>query len=187
MGFKSVEEIHAFLLARAFKLEVYRLIRGSPEARADLRYKSQIQEALAGAQSNIREGYRRWHAGTFAHFLGFAGASLAEGLERLQDGIDREYFRAADCVKAQQLGDRASRATTALQTRERQLAEENRRKRKRQDQGPRTKGPGTNGPRTNGPGTNGPGTNGPGTNGPGTRDQQDQAPRTKDPGRRGSS
>jgi four helix bundle protein len=149
MGFKSVEEIQAYLLTRAFKLEVYRLIRSSPEARVDLRFKSQIQEALAGAQSNIREGYRRWHAGEFAHFLGFAGASLAEGLERLQDGIDREYFLAADCIPAQQLGERASKATAALQTTERRLAEENRRKKKGPrgaDPGPGTKDPGPKDP-----------------------------------------
>lgn len=137
MGFKSVEEIHAFQLTRAFKLECYRLIRGSPQAKADLRFKSQIQEALAGAESNISEGFRRWPAGEFAHFLSFAKASLEEGLRRLQDGIDREYFQPESCVHAQHLGDRALRCTAALHTTERQLAEENKRKKRRPLRRPR--------------------------------------------------
>ena len=74
MGFKAVEEIHAYNLTRAFKLEVYRLIRSSPEARSDWRYRSQVREALAGAESNISEGFARWVAGDFAHFLSFTRA-----------------------------------------------------------------------------------------------------------------
>jgi len=151
MGFKTLEEIDAYNLTRAFKLEVYRLIRSSPEAKADLRFKSQIREALSGAESNTVEGFRRWVAHEFAHFLSFSGASLQEGLTRLQDGIDREYFTAAQCVHARELGVRASKATAALQTTLRRLADENRRRKKRQrkrrsdetdeDVGPRTKDP----------------------------------------------
>ena len=148
MGFKAVEEIHAYNLTRAFKLEVYRLIRSSPEARSDWRYRSQVREALAGAESNISEGFARWVAGDFAHFLSFTRASLKEGLTRLQDGVDREYFVLVECAKAQRLGVRALKATTALQTSLRHLAEENRRKNRRRDQGPRTQDPG---PRTKDP------------------------------------
>jgi four helix bundle protein len=181
MGFKTVDEIHAYNLTRSFKLEVYRLIRSSPEARRDWRFRSQIREALAGAESNIEEGFARWVAGDFAHFLSFTKASLKEGLSRLQDGIDREYFRPAECVEAERLGIRALKASTALQTSLRRLAEENRlrnrhrtpRKPPPKDLGPRTEdlGPRTEdlGPRTEdlGPRTEdlGPGTKdqGPGT------------------------
>ena len=146
MGFKRVEDIYAFQLSRAFKLEVYGLMRGSPQATRDLRFQSQIQEALAGAESNIDEGFRRWHAGVFAHFLGMAASSLGEGLRRLQDGIDRGYFKPDDCANAQTLGLRALKATTALATKERQRADENRRRklrgrRRTKDEGPSTKGP----------------------------------------------
>jgi hypothetical protein len=87
-------------------------------------------------------------AGDFAHFLSFTKASLKEGLSRLQDGVDREYFVPADCAKAQRLGVRALKATTALQTSLRHMAEENRRKNRRRtaknpepkDPGPRTPG-----------------------------------------------
>ena len=126
MGFKTIEEMQAYQLTRAFKLEVYRLIRASPGARGDFRFKSQVQEALSGAESNIAEGFRRWAAGEFAHFLRYAIASLEEGRRRLQDGIDREYFNASDCATAQELGERASKATTALQTSLRNLAERRR-------------------------------------------------------------
>ncbi len=130
MGFRSLEEIHAYVLTREFKLRVYRLIRSSPEARSDWRFRSQVREALSGAESNIVEGFRRWLAPEFAHVLGFARASLQEGLTRLQDGIDREYFEPPDCVEARRLGERALGATTNLQTSLRRIAEENRRKKK---------------------------------------------------------
>ena len=116
MGFRTLEEIRAYGLTRSFKLEIYRLIRLSPAARSDLRFKAQIQEALAGAESNIAEGFRRWRAPQFAHFLGFAIGSLEEGRRRLQDGIDREYFAAAECAEAQRLGEQAIKTTAALQT-----------------------------------------------------------------------
>ena len=141
MGFKTLEEIHAYTLTREFKLEVYRLIEESPGAQRDARFRSQVHEALSGAESNIGEGFARWNAGEFARFLSFAVASLKEGRLRVQDGIDRRYFQAADCARAQRLGERAYRATSALRREEERLAAEKRRRRKRQrkDPGPRTR------------------------------------------------
>ena len=121
MGFRTLDEIRAYERTRSFKPEVYRLVRLSPGARSDLRFKAQIQEALAGAESNIAEGFRRWRAPQFAHFLGFAIGSLEEGRRRLQDGIDREYFAVGDCAEAQRLGEEAIKTTVALQTSLRQL------------------------------------------------------------------
>jgi len=140
MGFKTLEEIHAFNLTREFKLEVYRLIEASPGAQRDARFRSQVQEALSGAESNIGEGFARWGAGEFARFLCIAVASLKEGQLRVQDGIDRRYFPAADCHRALHLGERAFKATAALRREEERLAEEKRRRKRRigKDQGPRT-------------------------------------------------
>jgi four helix bundle protein len=144
MGFKTLEEIHAYNLTREFKLEVYRLIEVSSGAQRDARFRSQVQEALSGAESNIGEGFARWGAGEFARFLAIAVASLKEGQLRVQDGIDRRYFPAADCQRALRLGERAFKATASLRREEERLAAENRRRRNRRgkDPGPKDQGRG---------------------------------------------
>ena len=116
MGVSTIEELRAWQLARAFKLEVYRLIRESPDGRADYRFKSQLADAAAGAESNIAEGFRRFHAADFTRFLTYAGASIEEATRRVQDGIDRGYFDERDCASALRLGVEAGKTTMALRT-----------------------------------------------------------------------
>jgi four helix bundle protein len=100
MGIRRLEDLECYQLTRAFKLEVYRLLRLSDGVRLDGKYRSQLSEALAGAESNIAEGFRRWIATEISRFLMYAIASLEEALRRLGDGIDRGYFREADCEHA---------------------------------------------------------------------------------------
>jgi four helix bundle protein len=116
MGAKNLGELQAYLAARALKLEVYRLVRAHPEANSDFKFRSQLFEAVASNESNIAEGYRRFVPGEFAHFLSFAAASNQEAITRIQDGIDRGYFKAESCKLAFELADRSARLTTALQT-----------------------------------------------------------------------
>jgi four helix bundle protein len=80
MGAKNLHELRAYQKARAFKLEVYRLIDESSEAQRDRKFRSQLMEAAASNEMNVREGFRRFRAGDMAHFLSFALASLAEAL-----------------------------------------------------------------------------------------------------------
>ena len=114
MGAKNIEELRAYQRARAFKLEVYRLIDESSEAQRDWKFRSQLMESAASNEMNIREGFRRFRAGDMAHFLSVALASLAEALGWLEDGIDRRYFRREDCVQALALGDASDKTTMAL-------------------------------------------------------------------------
>jgi four helix bundle protein len=114
MGVKRVEDLRAYQQARLFKLEVYRLIDDSPAAQKDWKFRSQLAEAAASNESNVREGFRRFTAAEMARFLVYALASLSEALGRVQDGIDRQYFRAEDCSNAFALGDTSDRTTTAL-------------------------------------------------------------------------
>lgn len=116
MGAKRLEELRAWQAARAFKLEVYRLIRQSAAASADLRFKSQLQEAAASGEANVAEGFHRFVAGEFAHFLGFARASIAEAQVRVQDGIDRGYFESNDTTECLRFGRDAMALVTALKT-----------------------------------------------------------------------
>jgi len=114
MGFRTLEEIRAYRAARAFKREIYRLLDSSSRAQNDLRFRSQLQEAAASAVSNIAEGFGRYLAGEFTYFLRVSRGSIKEALDRIDDGVDRRYFKTESCHRARQLGDEASRLTTSL-------------------------------------------------------------------------
>jgi len=116
MGFKTLGELKAYGAARALKLEIYRLVKAHPAAYNDYRFRNQIFEAAASVEMNIAEGFRRYSAGDFAHFLRIARASLEEATGWLQDGIDREYFTDASCRRARELADETGRLTTGLIT-----------------------------------------------------------------------
>jgi four helix bundle protein len=111
MGFKRLEDCHAFQLARAFKRAVYAIVKESPGAMRDHQFRMQIQDALSSAESNIGEGFYRFGAGEMSHFLRIALGSMGEGMLRLNDGVDRGYFSETRCREALQLGDRAIGAT----------------------------------------------------------------------------
>ena len=114
MGAKNLNELRAYQKAHAFKLEVYRLVDDSPEAKRDWKFRSQLMEAAASNEMNVREGFRRFRAAEMAHFLSFALSSLAEALGWIEDGIDRRYFRREDCAHALVLGDASDKTTLAL-------------------------------------------------------------------------
>ncbi len=116
MGFKTLSEVKAYLAARAFKLEIYRLVKSEPAAYNDLRYRGQIFDAAGSTEMNVAEGYRRYRAGEFAHFLRIARGSLGEAIGWVQDGIDRGYFTDTACQPARDLGDEAGRLITGLIT-----------------------------------------------------------------------
>ena len=78
MGVKRLEDLVAFQLAVEFKLEVYRLIRESPAARRDFRFRAQLSDASASVEACLAEGWHRYVAGEFVTFLRYARASLAE-------------------------------------------------------------------------------------------------------------
>src|SRR5947207_15358669 len=104
MGVRKLEDLRAFQTARAFKLEVYRLIKKSHRAWTNYKFQSQLRDAAASGEANVAEGFRRWRAAEFAHFLAYAIASMEEALRRVQDGIDRDYFEVQECSLAFDLG-----------------------------------------------------------------------------------
>jgi four helix bundle protein len=114
MGVQKLEELTAWRVSRAFKLEVYRLVRDNPSANADLRLRSQLMEAAASVESNVAEGFERYSAGEFARFLSFSRASARESLVRLQDGVDRGHFSQNEITEAVELGNRSIALITAL-------------------------------------------------------------------------
>ena len=116
MGAKRLEDLRAWQFTRAFKIEVYRLVRQSPMARSDFRFRQQLMDAAASGEANLAEGFRRFGAGEFIRFLGFAIASIEEASRRVQDGIDREYFTQEACQSALTLGLTALKNAMALKT-----------------------------------------------------------------------
>jgi four helix bundle protein len=128
MGVKRLEDLIAFKLAVEFKRGVYRIVKKSADACADLRYRSQIFDAASSIEANIAEGWRRFSAGDMAHFLTFALGSLEETKRRLKDGIDRGYFTAAECADVLELGNRCGAATMALAKSLRAFAKQSRRR-----------------------------------------------------------
>jgi four helix bundle protein len=110
---KTIEELLAYQLAGEFKDEVYHLVNGCGQP-VDFKYRSQLFDAAAGVQPNIREGFDRNKPGEFAQFLRYALGSLGEACTRVLDGVDRGYFTRERCDPALRLGKRCRDVTRAL-------------------------------------------------------------------------
>jgi four helix bundle protein len=124
VGVHGVEDLRAWQLARAFRLEVHALVRGSPGARADAWFRDQLCHAASRGEADIAEGFRRYRARDFARFLSYAIASLEEAVRRVQDGIDRGHFDAARSRRALRLGQEAGRTSIGLRRSLRQFIED---------------------------------------------------------------
>jgi len=114
MGVRRVEDLIAWQLANAFKVEIYRLIRESAGARGDHRFRDQLRDSAVSVGMNIGEGFLRYGAPEFARYLTIALASLGESVLWLHDGIDREHFDHAACREALLLAKRCRIATLRL-------------------------------------------------------------------------
>ncbi len=114
MGVKRLEDLVAFQLAVEFKLEVYRLIRESPAARRDFRFRAQLSDASASVEACLAEGWHRYVAGEFVTFLRYARASLAEAERWLGDGVARGYFEPHTIAKSLDTAGRCGAALTNL-------------------------------------------------------------------------
>ena len=115
MVFKKIEDSVAFRLTQEFKLATYRLVRGSPDAYNDIRFRSQLYDAVRSAESNIDEGFHRDSTGEIINFLGIARGSIAEAKRRIRDGVDCGYYSEDSIASVIILGSRAGGALAAWQ------------------------------------------------------------------------
>lgn len=115
MGFSSLGEIDAYNLSIDFKRSVYALVKSHPAASRDLSFRDQLFKAVAGPPANIAEGFARRKPRVFRQFLIYARSSITEALTWIADGIDREYYSAAEARETIVLGRRAAGAVAALQ------------------------------------------------------------------------
>ena len=127
MWAKRIEDLAAFQLGNEFKLEVYRLIDGSPTAQRDFKFRDQIRHAAAGIERNLNEGFPRRLETEFATFIRYGLASLAEAKGHVRDGIDRRYFSETDCRDALALARRCEDVCSALYRRIQQSIDAKRR------------------------------------------------------------
>ena len=114
VGVKTVEELQAYQVARALKLEVYRLVDEHPGAAGDFRFRDQLRDAAASGEMNVAEGFRRYSAADFSRFLKIARSSVDETSRWVQDGVDRRHYSVAEAQRALDLADRAGRLITGL-------------------------------------------------------------------------
>jgi len=114
MGVRRIEDFFAFQAAVEFKEEAHRLVRASPEAHRDLKFRSQLWDAVDAIDADMAEGFRRGNPSEFANFLRYALASHAEATRRLQSGISRGYFSADGCARALTWAVRCNSATKGL-------------------------------------------------------------------------
>jgi four helix bundle protein len=130
VGISNVEDFAAYDFAVRFKLEVYRLIKESPGATKNFKYREQLEDASSGIEGAMSEGFGRRRPKEFALYLRYSLGSLNEARTRLQDGIDRGYFREAACKQAFIWAERCKAATNGLRrSQERRAAEEERKPR----------------------------------------------------------
>jgi four helix bundle protein len=114
VGARRVDELIAWQLAQAFKLEVYRLIRAHRAVERDLRFTDQLRASTSSVAMNIAEGFHRYHRREFSRFLQIALSSLGEAMEWLRDGADRGHYSPDDCAPALTLARRCYGATLRL-------------------------------------------------------------------------
>ena len=139
-GVRRYKDFDAWQLAEAFKKEVFRLVRQSPGASRNFKYRDQLREAAGGISKHIAEGYLRCAPLEFVHFLDYALGSLGEAEERLADGVELGYFPEPDCREAFRFAKRCTVATGRLKQSQLRYAEQLRLQ-KRQPPGRRPKPP----------------------------------------------
>ena len=136
----TLDELAAYQFAIRFKEEVYKLIRESPTAQHDFKYRSQLQDAVSGIDGNIAEGFGRRRATDFANFLVYALGSIVESKTRVKDGILRGHFASAECATALVWADRCREITEKLHESQLRLIERDRAAREHDKQVRRTRG-----------------------------------------------
>jgi four helix bundle protein len=104
------------LVAWQLSVELKRLVLTIVERPnfADRNLCEQMVDSAGSAPRNIAEGFGRFHANEFAHFLRVALGSLFETRHHVLDAFDRGYITAEERDQAIILSRRAITATTRL-------------------------------------------------------------------------
>ena len=129
-GVRKAQDFAAWQLAEAFKSEVFVLLKGSPEAMRDRRFRYQLKDSASGSSKHITEGFFRFSPLDFCRFLDYALGSLREAERWIHDGIEFGYFPEERCRRAFWFGERCFTATLRLKHSQERYAEKLRRERR---------------------------------------------------------
>ena len=114
MAVRRYQDLIAWQVGQAFKVEVIRVVQRSHGAQRDLKFRSQLLEAARGVPGNLIEGFLRYAPREFARFLGISIGSLGEAENHMRDGILLGYFTDADWAEAFLLARRCLTASVRL-------------------------------------------------------------------------
>ena len=112
-GWKSVEEIDAYLLSVELRDEIIALAAARRFDR-DFKLREQIRDSAASAPRNISEGFERFFHGEFAYFVAVAKGSLGETMTHLKDARTRGYLAIDEYPPLIGLAEKAKKSTTGL-------------------------------------------------------------------------
>ena len=115
MSHLAVEDVRAWQLAHAFRLEVCRLLKTSIVASADMRFSVGLFRTARSVEASVADGFRRGADGTSAACLEEAGHTLAAALVAIEDGIERGYFLRRASEPALEIGRQAAKTIKSLQ------------------------------------------------------------------------
>jgi four helix bundle protein len=113
MAVRRFQDLDAWKLADELKKKVYALLDRS-NARTDRRFCEQITAAAASTPANLAEGFGYYRHPEFARQTRFAKSSLMETQNHLHDGVDRQFWSAAQADPLLHLADRAIGACVRL-------------------------------------------------------------------------
>jgi hypothetical protein len=109
-----VEDVRAWQLAHAFRLEVCRLLKTSAAASADMRFSVGLFRTARSVESSVGDAFRHGADDHSVRCLEDAGHALAAALVAIEDGIDRGYFSRRLSDPVLDAGHQAARTIRSL-------------------------------------------------------------------------
>ncbi len=129
---RRYKDLFAWQLGEGFKREVFRLVKASPEACRDLRYRGQLLDSASAVPKDLAEGFTRHSPAEMMRFIDYALGSLAEAKDRLADGVELDYFAGPDCEEAFRFAKRCTVASLRLKASQRDYLDRQRDEKRRQ-------------------------------------------------------
>jgi four helix bundle protein len=140
-GVRRYEDLIAWQLADAFKLEVYRLIDEKKLGRMSWKLREQLADAAGAVPKDISEGFIRYSPAQFVCFLDYALASLREAEEWLKDAVYRKFLSPGEASKGLLLAKRCWKASLELKHSQEREIERRRRHREKRRRNARPRDP----------------------------------------------